>query len=310
MLPAEERVRERLRARVAGLFDAAGFEPVQTPVLERYRAGATLADEALKLVDADGGILALRADHTAAVARLVTERFPDGPWPLRLRYWGLLYRGGEALLGRLREFEQAGVEILGASNAALDAELIGLALDVLAAIAPDARLELGQPAFARAVLEATGAGPSELESLRQALDRKSAADLALLLEPLRPRAAVRKAVLALPDLYGGAETLRAAERCAIDPRAARALERLAQLWRKLSSRADADRLLVDLGMAKAFSYYSGPTFRAYTREYGQSVLSGGRYDGALGRGPAGRAAGFAVYIDRLVAAGGGEESPG
>ena len=51
-------------------------------------------------------------------------------------------------------------------------------------------------------------------------------------------------------------------------------------------------------MARRLSYYTGVTFRAYTFDFGQSLLGGGRYDGAL----LPYAAGFAIGLERLLSA--------
>jgi ATP phosphoribosyltransferase regulatory subunit len=61
---------------------------------------------------------------------------------------------------------------------------------------------------------------------------------------------------------------------------------------------DASELLLDLGLARRLSYYTGVTFRAFTLDYGQPLLGGGRYDGAL----LPYAAGFSLGLERLMGA--------
>jgi ATP phosphoribosyltransferase regulatory subunit len=56
--------------------------------------------------------------------------------------------------------------------------------------------------------------------------------------------------------------------------------------------------MVDLSMARRLAYYTGLTFRAYTPDFGQPLLGGGRYDGSLL--PA--AAGFSIGLERLMRA--------
>ncbi len=51
-------------------------------------------------------------------------------------------------------------------------------------------------------------------------------------------------------------------------------------------------------MARRLAYYTGVTFRAYTFDFGQPLLGGGRYDGAL----LPLAAGFAIGLERLLSA--------
>jgi ATP phosphoribosyltransferase regulatory subunit len=79
------------------------------------------------------------------------------------------------------------------------------------------------------------------------------------------------------------------------PAAQREIDRLAGV---LAEFEDASELMLDLAMARRLSYYTGVTFRAYTPDYGQPLLGGGRYDGALL--PA--AAGFSIGVERLLQA--------
>jgi ATP phosphoribosyltransferase regulatory subunit len=106
---------------------------------------------------------------------------------------------------------------------------------------------------------------------------------------------VREALLAVPDLYGQLGVLDEARRVTPWDATLRELDRLEAI---VSEFEDASELLLDLGMARRLAYYTGVTFRAYTFDFGQPLLGGGRYDGALL--PA--AAGFTIGIERLAAA--------
>ena len=70
---------------------------------------------------------------TAPIARLTATRLQGGEKIKRLCYLANLYRYEEIQAGRQCEFEQAGVEMLGASGAAADAEVIVLAAEALQA---------------------------------------------------------------------------------------------------------------------------------------------------------------------------------
>lgn len=303
-LPPEWEWRERLRERLERLFGAWGYEAVQTPAIERFESAHPLSDRGFKLVDRDGSVLALRGEYTSAIGALVRSHFPRGPWPLRLRYAGQLWiRTRDAELGRAREYSQVGVELLGVSTPLADAELVELSLEGLRDCGlPAAAVEIGHPGLVRAVLAATGLDGEPLELLRAAVDRKDAPGLAAALDAHGVGGAARDAALALPDLYGGPEVLDEAEAVArVAPAAREALERLRAVAGELGSRS----FLVDLGMARRYDYYTGVTFRAYTPDFGQPLVGGGRYDGP----PPGRphepglpAAGFAVGLERLMAA--------
>ncbi|HEX2645104.1 MAG TPA: ATP phosphoribosyltransferase regulatory subunit, partial [Thermoanaerobaculia bacterium] len=111
------RRRRALEARLAGRLEAAGFHEVILPILdylEPYEPMLTAASrgELYRFVDRGGDLLALRADFTPMLARLLAPRLSSNgsslPLPLRLFYRGDVVRYEEERAGRQREFYQMG----------------------------------------------------------------------------------------------------------------------------------------------------------------------------------------------------------
>ena len=299
-LGAEAREREELVSRLLALFDRWGYEPVELPALEPFDPAHPHAERAFKLVDKGGDVLMLRSDFTTSLARTLSGGSRRGG-PLRLRYAGKLWlREAASEPGRLREFTQVGVELVGVSSPAADAELLTLAWEALeAAGVEEAVLELGLPSFVRDILEAARLPSRETERLRRAVDKKAVPELSELLDQYQVAGRVREAILALPDLYGGREVLAEARRHALSERAKLDLDWLEAV---LGALPPGIRLLFDLGMARRYDYYSGLTFRAFSPAHGFPLLGGGRYDGAM----LPFAAGFALGLERLLGASGGK----
>ncbi|GGO23701.1 ATP phosphoribosyltransferase regulatory subunit [Deinococcus humi] len=294
VLPPEWEQREALRARLSHLFGSWGYRGVEVPALEYADARHPQDARAFKLIDSGGQVLALRSEFTTAIGRLVRTQFPEGPFPLRLHYSGRLWlRALTSELGRLREFGQTGVELIGTLGARADAELLHLASAALAAVSVEAQLEVGFPGFVDAVLEdAVLHGPAR-EALHGAVDRKSGADIDLLSRQHGLSHEVTHTLHALTDLYGGPEVLDAASKLAQGARAQAAVAHL----REVSELYDGG-LLYDLGASRRYDYYTGLTFRAYAAGLNQPVLGGGRYtlEGGL------PGAGFAMGLERLLRA--------
>ncbi|ADR35834.1 ATP phosphoribosyltransferase regulatory subunit [Oceanithermus profundus DSM 14977] len=297
-LPPEAQARLQLTARWRELFAAWGYAPVELPALEIFDPAHPLAERAFKLVDKSGRVLALRSEFTTALVRMAQTQ-DLGPAPQRLQYAGRLWlRDSEVGLGRMREFAQVGVEVFGASSPRIDAELIALAAEALAAAGlAGARIEVGLPAFVADLLDATGLEPEPVRRLHAAIDRKNTPELAERLERYGVRGALAEALLALPDLFGGREVLAAARRHAVSERARIDLDWLEEVLALLPAGVEP---LFDLGMARAYDYYSGIHFRAYTPDFGLPLLGGGRYDGA----GVPFAAGFALGLERVLEAAG------
>ncbi len=304
-LPPEWEWRETLRSKLEGVLSAWGYEAVQTPSLEVYDPNHPQADKSFKLVDRDGTVLALRGEYTTAISGLVRANFPQGPFPLRLRYAGQLWtRARDAELGRQREFTQVGAELLGVSTPLADSEVVTLALECLQAVGfSSVAVELGHPGFVRAVLTETKLEAEGIEKLRALVHRKNAPELAAELELHGIGGKTRASVMALIDLYGSQEVLLEAKQYALNDAAKLALEELSAVAEQLPQKG----VLFDVGIARRLDYYSGMIFQAYTPDFGQPLVGGGRYDGANQQTASLPACGFALGLERIMTALGGLE---
>src|SRR5690606_4841213 len=127
-----------------------------------------------RFLDRDGSTLALRADMTIPVARLVGVRLHDRPMPQRFCYAGSVFRHTETQAGRQREFTQAGFELIGAAGAAADAEVIALSIAAMTAAGlRDFRLVLGQLHFFHSLLQELKLSPEQTAHLQRAINRNS-----------------------------------------------------------------------------------------------------------------------------------------
>lgn len=296
-LPDTARLRYRLLSKLSHLYRLWGYEQVELPVLERYEPGHPRAGQSFKLSDRDSGVLALRSDFTPALAGLVRRAHPriasGVEEPLRLQYAGRVWHAIDPDLARTREFTQVGAELIGVSNARADAELIYLARESVREVGLVPRVEIGNPGFVRALLHLAEIPESRHDALAGAIDRKDDSDIEAELGGHSLAADLRAALHGVTDLYGDLRTLEVARRVAPWEETVRELDRLEAI---LSEFEDSTELLLDLGMARRLSYYTGVTFRAYTFDFGQPLLGGGRYDGAL----LPCAAGFSIGLERLL----------
>lgn len=291
--------RRQALAALRELYGSWGYLPVEVPALERFDPEHPRTSQSFKLTDRDGSVLALRSDFTPALAQWVQAEHPaaaagDGE-TLRLSYDGPAWHFIDPELARVREFTQVGIELVGASNPRADAELIHLARESLRAVGLTPRVEVGNPAYVRALIEAAGVPADREAAVADAIDRKDRSELLALVGELGIRGSAADALVAAPDLYGDAGVLAAAKAGAPSPSARAALRRLQGVMEEFE---DASELLLDLGMARRLSYYTGVTFRAYTFDFGQPLLGGGRYDGSL----LPYAAGFSLGLERLLSA--------
>ncbi len=121
----------------------AGYDYVETPIFEDTALFVRGVGESTDVVtkemytfdDRGGRSLTLRPEGTAPVLRAVLEHgLQTGSLPVKLWYSGTYLRYERPQAGRYRHFWQVGAEALGTEDAALDAELIVLAVDGFAAL--------------------------------------------------------------------------------------------------------------------------------------------------------------------------------
>jgi ATP phosphoribosyltransferase regulatory subunit len=303
VLPSEARKIEDLRRKMLDTFRLYGYELVMPPLLEyvdSLLAGAGQDTElrTFKVVDQlSGRLLGLRADMTTQVARIDAHLLNRNSIT-RLCYAGSVLHTRPSGLHATREPIQIGAEIYGHAGLEADAEIQELALGVLALAGFDSvRLDLCHVGILRALLAEDPAARRDEAQLTCLLRAKDAPGLDEFTQNYLPD--TRKALLALPQLYGDVEVLaRAKDALPALPGITRALAELAALAASAIGRAE---VAIDLADLRGYQYESGAMFALYVPGLPNAVARGGRYDHvgeAFGR--ARPATGFSLDLRELA----------
>ena len=303
VLPSEARKIEDLRRKMLDTFRLYGYELVMPPLLEYVEsllagAGQDTELRTFKVVDQiSGRLLGLRADMTTQVAR-IDAHLLNRDTVTRLCYAGSVLHTRPSGLHATREPVQIGCEIYGHAGLEADAEIQELALASLALAGFDeVRLDLCHVGILRALLAEDPAARRDEAQLTCLLRAKDAPGLDEFTRNYAP--ATRKALLALPHLYGDVEVLaRAKEELPALPGITRALAELAALAAGAIGRAD---VAIDLADLRGYQYDSGAMFALYVPGLPNAVARGGRYDHvgeAFGR--ARPATGFSLDLRELA----------
>lgn len=303
VLPSEARKIEDLRRKMLDTFRLYGYELVMPPLLEYVEsllagAGQDTELRTFKVVDQiSGRLLGLRADMTTQVAR-IDAHLLNRDTVTRLCYAGSVLHTRPSGLHATREPVQIGCEIYGHAGLEADAEIQELALASLALAGFDeVRLDLCHVGILRALLAEDPAALRDEAQLTCLLRAKDAPGLDEFTQNYAP--STRKALLALPHLYGDVEVLaRAKEELPALPGITRALAELAALAAGAIGRAD---VAIDLADLRGYQYESGAMFALYVPGLPNAVARGGRYDHvgeAFGR--ARPATGFSLDLRELA----------
>ncbi|MDD2401184.1 MAG: histidine--tRNA ligase [Clostridia bacterium] len=122
--------------KVANLY---GYKEIRTPVFEHtelFRRGVgettdIVEKEMYTFQDKSERSLTLRPEGTASTVRAFLEdKLYAKHLPVKLYYMGAMFRYDRPQAGRYRQFHQFGVEVFGAIDPSLDAEIIAMAMDI------------------------------------------------------------------------------------------------------------------------------------------------------------------------------------
>jgi len=303
VLPDEMRELRRLKAALIEVFEARGYGEVATPAIEYDEVMARAdgpARSSYRFFDESGELLTLRSDMTVPIARLVATRFAAGEPPFRFSYLASGYRAVRPQRGQMREFVQAGVELIGASPAEGAVEVIEVLEEALdAAGLGRAVIGLGDADLYRRLLEELGVEGEARDSVLASLATHDLVALEQKLLEAGIGAERAQSCARLTQLRGGREVLEQARGlggAAVEG----AIAQLSETYDELQRRGAADRVQIDLGLLRDLGYYSGAILEVYDPALGYVLGGGGRYDGLMKQfGQDLSAAGFALYLDRV-----------
>lgn len=140
ILPEDQKYWRYVLKKAESLLEDYGFEKISTPILETSELFSRSVGEATDIVEKEtysfktkgGDELTLRPEGTAPVIRAYLENgLHVRPHPIKLYYVEPMFRHDQPQQGRYRQFHQLGVETIGDSSEAVDAELLFLGYKLL-----------------------------------------------------------------------------------------------------------------------------------------------------------------------------------
>ncbi|MDE0145915.1 MAG: ATP phosphoribosyltransferase regulatory subunit [Nitrospira sp.] len=311
LLPdAAERVRQLEQALFEG-FTRWGYREIIPPTFEYLdvlSAGlpADILEKCYKVADwTTGRILVLRPDVTAQIAKIVAMGMAGRQLPLRLSYRSTVFRYEPEHAGREREVFQLGVELIGADDASMDAEILTLLIESLKAVGlSHFKISLGHVGFYQALLAQSGLSEQGRKQAELAVARKDLPKLEHILKTERIPSRQARPILEAPGRYGREEMLQWGRTVAgRNTRLLAPIERLSRVYALLDAAGVKDHLLLDLGEFRGFDYYDGVVFDVFSDNVGCELGGGGRYNHLIGQfGQDLPSTGFALDLDRLFMA--------
>ena len=299
LLPADKARQNHVIDTAKKVGQRFGFQDMATPLFEFTEvfarplgdASDVVSKETYTFEDRGGTNLTLRPENTASVMRAILSNGLTQTLPQKYIYAGPMFRYERPQKGRMRQFHQIGVELIGPSSALADVEVISCGAQLLDALGvlSSCTLHLNSLGDGESRAAYRGALVDYLTGYKDSLSEDSQRRLSL--NPLRildSKDEGDKAIVADAPLLSS--YLNDASRAHYDL--------LCDALVKSGVSFVADPLLV-----RGLDYYCHTAFEFITNDLGAqgTVLGGGRYDGLsemLG-GPPLPAVGFAAGIERL-----------
>jgi len=286
-------------------FDSYGYQRVKPPMVEFEESlldgpGQAGSGDMFRLMDpVSQRMMGVRPDITPQVARIAVTRLANAPRPLRLSYAGQVLRVRGSQLRPERQFSQIGVELIGASELAADAEVVSLAGDALTGLGVEGlSIDLNLPTLVPLVCQGLGMDAADADRARLALDRKDAAAVAAFGGQAGP---VLSEMLAAAG--PAASAMAKLQACALPDAATAEVAELAQVIALINAAAPGLSLTVDATEFRGLEYQSGICFTIFARDVRGELGRGGRYELASGE----TATGFSLFGDSLMRARGASQ---
>jgi len=304
---AEAYLKEKIQNKIKDIFHTYSYNLIETPTFE-YLDVFTLGEAGLQhpdlynLVNRQGELVALRSDMTRAIARVVSTQNSNMPIPQRYAYMANSFRYPERYQGKLHEFTQAGIELVGKNSAEADAEVIKVAIEALkAAGLSDFTMHIGSIAFLEYILSDLGLNDEDKQAVYHAIECKDAVGLKSILESSNREADTLSLLLELIQCAGKIDLLRSIKQKITCPKSKQALTYLENIYEILEEYNISEQILFDFSILSYGKYYTGIMFQAFTRGIGSAIVEGGRYDTLLCKfGEDQPAVGFGIHINLLL----------
>jgi ATP phosphoribosyltransferase regulatory subunit len=308
-LPQEFAFKRDVEERIREVFHAWSYSEMLTPTFESYDAleqglGERLMQQTFRFADPLGQSLALRTEMTTPIARVVSARLRQASLPLRLAYVATAFRYEEPQLGRMREFTQAGAELIGAGGAGADAEALFMAIETLDAVGlKDARFDVNDTAIVDGVVARAGLSGEAADACKRCIAERNVVALRELGTQHAVDAHAFQTLVELTMMRGRDDVLRVAAQACETERSRAALAQLEALLVRADALGYRERLNIDFALVRDLRYYTGFVFEGYIADLGFSLCGGGRYDQLLPRfGYDVPAVGWMVGVERILLA--------
>lgn len=322
ILPAEQRMRDYVQGKILETYRAAGFERISTPILEDSENldksdggdNLNLIFKVLKRGDKLESALSaehptekelsdmgLRYDLTLPLTRFFAANRNELQFPFKVIQTDRVYRAERPQKGRMREFVQCDIDVLGDASPNVEVELIDITARAMLSIGfKDFYINVNDRRILRNMLENMGFASETLDSVCITFDKLDKIGAEGIEAELKEKALPENAIKALVEFISAGQISLddVASKCA-DPSIADDLKYIIKTSKLVADGKYDVKYCPNL--VRGQGYYTGAVFEIASPLFSGAIGGGGRYDNLIGKfiGQQVPAVGFSIGFERI-----------
>lgn len=320
-LPKEVRIRDYLQDVIRQTYEESGFERITTPILEDavnldkseggenlnlifkvLKRGQKLSSALQKdsVTETELSDMGLRYDLTLPLSRYYANNRNDLMAPFKVIQMDRVYRAERPQKGRLREFMQCDIDIIGNASADAEVELILTTTKALERVGlKEYTVKINDRRILKSIFTYAGFSENDHEKLAIIFDKLDKIGISGVRQELVENGFAESAVTKFIGLFesGSLDLNKAAEVC--DAAYITSLQYIMDTVQKASGGAVV--LEFTPSLVRGQGYYTGTIFEVEAEGYSGAVAGGGRYDNLIGKflNEEIPAVGFSIGFERI-----------
>ncbi|MDD4584144.1 MAG: histidine--tRNA ligase [Eubacteriales bacterium] len=321
-LPEEMRVRDAMQAIILRSYQENGFSKIHTPILEDIerldrseggenlnmifkilKRGQKLKLDQENLTEKDIVDTGLRFDLTLPLSRYFANNRANLRFPFKVIQIGEVFRAEKPQKGRLREFYQCDIDIIGDPSTDAEIELIHTTAKTLMELGFDGfTVRINDRQILFDIIESAGFAKEDVLSVCISFDKLDKVGVEGVKKELLDKGFPTYAIEKFIDIISTDETLgllAMTDYCSNR-------EIIAQLQNVIDSvkqlAKEKYHIVYDKSLVRGMGYYTGTIFEIVSPEFNGSIAGGGRYDKMIGNliGEDIPAIGFSIGFERIA----------
>lgn len=314
-LPQETYLRDNIQKSIIDTYKNNGFERITTPIVEDIdNLINSEGGENLKLIfkilkrgdklnkassPEDMADLGLRYDLTLPLSRYYANNKANLKMPFKCIQIDRVYRAEQPQKGRMREFNQCDIDIIGSSSINCETELIMVTAAAVEKLGiGEFEIIISDRRILKSFLLSCGFLVESLDTVCITLDKLDKLGIEGIADELIKKDISPSAVNLLKSRLENLDISELDKYCG-DTDAAAELREIIKSVERLSM--GRFKLIFDISLVRGQGYYTGTIFEIRSKKYSSSVGGGGRYDNLIGKftGENIPAVGFSIGFERI-----------